>query len=127
MSREDLSRLLTDAARQVALEDKETFKIVIVEHGRAAGILSNLLIRSKNIPKKHITQLGYTASDEQNLAILQKRNPIVIVPVNIYANRPYLFYPPLGSKNVSIIEATGERVRVSHNPCNDEPFQLQTE
>ena len=122
---EDERRSLVEVARLVAAEDTKTFKIVVVRTGRDAGTLVDLLIRSLGAAKKSITQLGYVASDEQNASLLRKRNPIVVVPMDILANRPCVFYPPPGTAQVAIIQGTKEPVQVRHQPCSDESFTLQ--
>lgn len=115
---------LSQAARAVGAEPADVFKIVIVEHVAAAGTLAQLLIRSQKVPKNAITQLGYTASDEQNAAQLRRANAIVIVAKPILVNRPCEFYPPAGAREAAIIDATGGQVQVARRPCGAEPFTL---
>jgi hypothetical protein len=122
---EDEGRLLVEVAHLVAAEDAKTFKIVVIQTGRDAGTLVDLLIRNFGTAKKSITQLGYVASDEQNASLLRKRNPIVIVPLGILAHRPCVFYPPPGAVKVAIIQGTEEPVKVRHQACSDEPFTLK--
>jgi hypothetical protein len=125
MSSAEENRVLAEAARAVASEHADSLKIVIVEHGHAAGIVANLLVRSHGLPKNRVSQLGYVASDEQNLAILRKADPVVVVPKEILVNRPTRFFPPKGAKEAAIIDATGCQVRVSRQPRGEEPFELK--
>jgi hypothetical protein len=122
---EDKGASLVAMARLVAAEDAKTFKIVVTQSSRDAGTLVDLLIRSMGTTKKNITQLGYVASDEQNALLLRKRNPIVIVPVDILTHRPCVFYPPPGTSQVAIIQGTVDPAQVRHQPCSDESFTLK--
>jgi hypothetical protein len=115
---------LVEVAHLVAHEEPKTFKIMVVRDGRSAGTLADILVRSLGTPKKSITQLGYTASDEQNASLLRKRNPIVIVPQDILAHRPCMFYPPLGTTQAAIIQGAAEPAQIRHRACSDEPFTI---
>ena len=115
---------MTKLAKIVENEDPKAFIILVVEHGRTAGLLVSLLTRKLGVSKKQITQLGYTASDEQNDSILQKRNRVVIVPEDILIHRPCTFYPPSGTTQVTIIQGSSTPIEVKHRDCTDNPFQL---
>jgi hypothetical protein len=113
-----------ELAHVVGHEDAKAFKIVLVRNGSSASALADLLVRSHGIPKKSITLLGYVASDEQNAALLLKRNPIVIVPADILAHRPCLFYPPRGTVQAAIIQGTAVPAQVRRQVCSEEPFTI---
>ena len=115
---------LVELAHVVGHEDAKTFKIVVVRNGSSASTLADLLVRSHGIPKKSITLLGYVASDEQNAALLLKRNPIVIAAADILAHRPCLFYPPHGTVQAAIIQGSAAPAQVTHRACSDEPFTI---
>ena len=125
MSINEETKVLAETARAVAAENPKTFKIVITDHVNAAGVLTNLLVRNKHIPKNRITQLGYTASDEQNTALLMKGNPIVIIAKDILKHRPVTFFPPPGAETVAIIDATNGQLLVSHQTCDEDPFEIE--
>ncbi len=122
MSREaDISMQL---ARAVVQEDANALKIVVIPDRRVAGFILEILVRSFHIPRKEIIQLGYTASDEQNNALLRGRSRIVLVPKDMLRHRPCTFYPPVGSKHVVLIDGTRATIEVRHMSCGDGPFEL---
>jgi hypothetical protein len=124
MSKQVETRILPEIAHQIASEGVNTFKIVIVSSGYQAGILANILAKNLRIPKQRITQLGYTASDEQNASLLRKHNSIVIVPESIVIHRPCRFYPRQDANEVVLFQALGEKVQVSRHSCSGQPFYL---
>lgn len=124
MSRQAETRLLLEIAHQIASEDADTFQIVIVSNAYQAGLLTNILVKNLHFPKQQVTQLGYTASDEQNLSLLQKRNRVVIVPEPIAAHRPCRFYRPHGARQVLLLQLSNEQLQVKRYPCKEEPFNL---
>ncbi len=121
-----MNEKLSEAAHRVIDEDDDILKIVIVEHGAAAKINANLLTRALGFPKSDIASLGIVASDEENAQVLRQGKPIVIVPMNILANRPCEFYPLSGTQAVAIIDASGDEVRVANAECGEGPFQFQS-
>lgn len=124
MAFDENPELISDVLGSVSTKDRETFTIIIVEHARDAGILQNLLVRSKGISKKDIAQLGYTASDAQNASLLRKAYPFVIVPHDIIVYRPCTFFPPADAKSFIIIDAAQRTVKVKKQKCTQDPFQL---
>jgi hypothetical protein len=124
MSKQAETRILPELARQIASEGVNTFKIAIVSSGHQAGILTSILAKNLRIPKQRITQLGYTASDEQNASLLRKQNSIVIVPEPIITHRPCHFYPHRDANEVVVFKASGEKVEVSRHSCSGQPFYL---
>ena len=114
MSFDENPKLISEVTGSVSTKDRETFTLIIVEHARDAGILQNLLVRSKGISKKEMAQLGYTASDAQNASLLRKAYPFVIVPHDIIVYRPCTFFPPANAKSLIIIDATQSTVTVKN-------------
>jgi hypothetical protein len=118
---------LSEMARIFAAEKEgkpSLFVIMIVDNVRISGILAEILIRNQGIPKKNITQLGSTASDEQNAAQLQKRCPVVIIAAPIVRYRPVWFCAPKGTSSVCVIDGTVNPPRVGHLECDEQPFKL---
>ena len=115
---------LTEAARRIKEEDTSVFKIAIVENGYLAGILNKLLTRVMCVSKNRITQLGYAATDFQNLTNLARKRDIVIAPFGIAANRPCTFYPPEKVVEVVVLIVAGDEVRIRRYQNEGEPFEL---
>jgi hypothetical protein len=120
----ELCKCLTEAAHRIKEEDTSVFKIAIVANGYLAGILNKLLTRVMGVSKNRITQLGYVATDFQNLTNLARKRDIVIAPFGIAANRPCTFYPPEKVVEVVILIVTGDEVRIRRYQNEGEPFEL---
>ncbi|MBI3242350.1 MAG: hypothetical protein HYZ49_08665 [Chloroflexi bacterium] len=118
------ANIAAQVSRLVVGEDAKTLKIVVVRDGRVAGLVAELLARSQGVPKKNITQLGYTASDQQNDMQLRNRNLIVIIPESIFRNRACTFYPPSGTTLVMLINGLVEPVTVISGECFEVPFEI---
>jgi hypothetical protein len=125
MSLDEETKVLLEAASAVVAESPKTFKIVITDHVYAGSVLTKLLVRNKQVPKNSISQLGYTASNEQNAALLSKGNPIVIIAKDILKHRPATFFPPPDAETVAIIDATEGRLRVNHQTCVEGHFVIE--
>ena len=91
-------------AKQVVAEDANALKVVVVEHGAEAGVVTTLLEKAHRIPNKQITQFGMTCSDDQIVEFLKQARPIAIVPKGIINNRPCPFHLPPGSNRLIAIQ-----------------------
>lgn len=98
------SRMESILAQQVLSEDNRALKVVVLESGFQAGVLSNLLIRVHRVPKDWITQLGGTCTDEQIDELLKKARPIVLVPRGLINHRRCVFRLPTGSNRLVTIQ-----------------------
>jgi len=115
---------LSEVARKIKEEDSSAFKIALVEDGYTAGLLNKLLTRGMRVSKNRITELGYMASDLQNLANLAKERDIVIAPFDIVANRLSTFCPPAEVTEIVLLSVTSDNVRVDRYRNEGKPFEL---
>lgn len=113
-------------AQQVVSEDKQALKVVVLESGAQAGVLSNLLIKAHRVPKDWITQLGPTCTDEQVDALLKKARPIVLVSKDFINHRRCVFHLPSGSNRLVEIQFLDGEVSSLPITCEGPTFQFKS-
>jgi len=112
-------------AQQVLSEDNRALKVVVLENGFQAGVLSNLLTKVHHVPKDRITQLGPTCTDKQIDELLIKARPIVLVPKDLINYRRCLFRLPTGSNRLVAIQFLDGEVSSFPITCEEPTFQFK--
>ena len=112
-------------ARQILSEDDRALKVVVVENGFQAGVLSNLLTKVHHVPKDGIIQLGPRCSDEQIDELLKKARPIVLVTKGLVNNRHCVFRLPAGSNRLIAIQFLDGEVSSFPITCQEQTFQFK--
>jgi hypothetical protein len=111
-------------AQHVLSEDRRALKVVVLESGVQAGVLSNLLIREHRVPKDSITQLGPTCTDEQIDQLLKQARPIVLVSKDLINHRRCTFRLPAGSTRLIALQFLDGEVTSFPITCEQPTFQF---
>lgn len=103
------------------------FKVAILRHELDVLLFNAEVKISTEVYQAGVTAIGYGTTDEQNESIMQKANPIVLVPADVVYRRPLSFYVPQGSSSMKllILRHDQKTVRIIEMPILSWKFHLK--
>jgi hypothetical protein len=109
MQDDQQTKALQEIASAVVSESPESMKLAVIDDNYIAGILKNLLIKAKRVPKNRITHIDYYTSE---VFSTPKGCDIAIVST-MNTLRQFKIIPPTSCKEIVIFQEDNGKVKTT--------------